>query len=323
MYLGVVARPAPKFDFHGRVYLERVSKKKVITRETTHTRFTDDVVLNADLRNNGWRRLVPDGTIEVADLKELIAEEYNLDEDIADRLEFSYKTFVGGSQRKEKSVRYSDTDSIPSGTRQHVPDNNGGVQEATPVTLDDITLQVRYKLGDEIEEDISCDSDFMLKVMDRVGKALRKAFYWVRRHEEIYLVMDNAGGHGTAEAWETFTTNLETKYNIQIIRQVPRSPETNVLDLGIWLSIQAAVEKRMHMRRGDKEALANAVIETWESHLSTEAFTRVCDRLRNVLSLIAEDNGGNALVEEKRGKAFRGLDLPEQEQPEEDDEEEE
>jgi hypothetical protein len=29
------------------------------------------------------------------------------------------------------------------------------------------------------------------------------------------------------------------------------------------------------------------------------------------------------LVEEKRGKAFRGLDLPEQEQPEEDDEEEE
>ena len=191
------------------------------------------------------------------------------------------------------------------------------------MTLDDITLQVHYKQGDEIKEDVSCDSEFMLGVMDRVGEALRKAFYWVRQNEWIYLVMDNAGGHGTAEAWETFTNSLTTKYKVKIIRQCPRSPETNVLDLGIWLSIQAAVEKRMHLRRGDKEALANATTEAWKYHLSVESFTRVCDRLRNVLALIAEDNGGNALVEEKRGKAFRGLDLPVQEQLEEDDEEEE
>jgi hypothetical protein len=39
-----------------------------------------------------------------------------------------------------------------------------------------------------------------------------------------------------------------------------------------------------------------------------------------VLSLIAEDNGGNTLVEEKQRKAFHGLDLPVQEQMEEDNE---
>jgi hypothetical protein len=191
------------------------------------------------------------------------------------------------------------------------------------VTLDDITLQVHHKQGGEIEEDVSCDSEFMLGVMDRVGEALRKAFYWGHQNEWIYLVMDNAGGHGTAEAWETFTNSLTTKYKVKIIQQCPQSPETNVLDLGIWLSIQAAVEKRMHLREGDKEALANATTEAWKAHLSAESFTRVCDRLRNVLALTAEDNGGNALVEEKRGKAFRGLDLPVQEQLEEDDEEEE
>jgi hypothetical protein len=218
------------------------------------------------------------------------------------------------------SIRYGDTDSLPSRTRRNSQDNT---IQAIPVTLDDITLQVGYKQGDEIEEDVSCDSGFMLGVMDRVGEALRKAFYWVRQNEWIYLVMDNAGGHGTAEAWETFTNSLTTKYKVKKIRQCPRSPETNVLDLGIWLSIQAAVEKRMHLRRGDKEALANATTEAWKYHLSVESFTRVCDRLRNVLALIAEDNGGNALVEEKRGKAFRGLDLPVQEQLEEDDEEEE
>jgi hypothetical protein len=38
---------------------------------------------------------------------------------------------------------------------------------------------------------------------------------------------------------------------------------------------------------------------------------------------IAEDNGGNALVEENWGKAFYGLDLPVREQRKKDDEEEE
>ena len=214
MYLGVVARPRENFDFDGRVYLERVSKKKVITKETTHTRFTDDVIMNADLRQNGWRRLVPDGSaIKVADLIDSIVEEYDIDEEVAERLEFSYKTFVG-NQGNEKGIRYGDTDSLPSRTRRNSQDNT---VQAIPVTLNDITLQVRNKQGDEIEDDVSCDSEFMLGVMDRVGEALRKAFYWVRQNEWIYLVMDNAGGHGTAEAWETFTNSLTTKYKVKII----------------------------------------------------------------------------------------------------------
>jgi hypothetical protein len=52
---------------------------------------------------------------------------------------------------------------------------------------------------------ISCDSEFMLGVMDRVGKALRDSFKWVKPNEWMYLVMDNARGHGTDEAWEMFT----------------------------------------------------------------------------------------------------------------------
>jgi hypothetical protein len=162
MYLGVVARP--------RETLHLMEKKKLITKETTHTRFTDDVIMNADLRKNGWRRLIPDGSaITVADLTELIVEEYDIDYEVAERLEFSYKTFV------------------PSGTRRN---NHNNTVHAIPVTLDDISLQVRYKQGDEIEEDVSCNS---LGVMDRVGEALRKSFYWICQNELIYLVMDNAG----------------------------------------------------------------------------------------------------------------------------------
>jgi hypothetical protein len=55
--------------------------------------------------------------------------------------------------------------------------------------------------GYQHEEDISCDSEFMLGVIDRVGKALRESFKWVNRlikwvkpNEWIYLATDNAGG---------------------------------------------------------------------------------------------------------------------------------
>jgi hypothetical protein len=256
MYMGIVARPRELLGFDGRVHLERVCITKQVTTATAHTRFTDDVILNSELRENSWRHtIVPDGeAVNCEDLKELVVGEYGLDDYIAERLEFSYRTYAG-NQGQEKIVRYGDTDLVPSGTRRLNPDSH----DVIPVTINDVVLQVRQIVGDEVEEDVSCDSAFMLGAMDRVGQSLRRAFYWVRQNEWIYLVMDNAGGHGTNEAWETFTQNLETKYKVKIIRQCPRSPETNLLDLGIWASIQAAVEKRMFLRWGDTEALANAV----------------------------------------------------------------
>ena len=55
-------------------------------------------------------------------------------------------------------------------------------------------------MGDEREEDISCDSQYMLDVMNRLGAKMRQTFYWVDDDEVMYAVMDNAGGHGTNEA---------------------------------------------------------------------------------------------------------------------------
>jgi len=178
------------------------------------------------------------------------------------------------------------------------------------VTLEDVILQVRYRAGDIIEEEISCDSEFMLDVMDRVGKALRDSFKWVKPNEWIYLVMDNFGGHGTDEAWETFTMNLEEKYKVKIIRQCPQSPETNLLDLGIWMSIQTAVEKAMCMKRGDIQALVNAVNDAWDTRLSEKAFNNVYERLQNVLVMIDDDKGGNAKIEENRSNHFSKLEMP-------------
>ena len=134
--------------------------------------------------------------------------------------------------------------------------------------MDDIELKVRQQLGDEVEEDASCDSNFMLTAMNRVGKAIREKYYWIPNDQKCYLVMDNAGGHGSNTAIATYKKMLEDDHNIEIIFQIPRSPYTNVLDLGVWMALQAQVERQHYLQRCNANALVNTVTRTWnEGHL--------------------------------------------------------
>jgi len=111
-------------------------------------------------------------------------------------------------------------------------------QEKSPLLVNDVEMNVRYIAGDKIEEDVNCDSTWMLDNIRKVGEAIRSAFYWIPVNVKCYLYMDNAGGHGTEDAINEYTKILETKYNIEIVHQVPRSLETNCLDLGIWCSLR-------------------------------------------------------------------------------------
>jgi hypothetical protein len=62
-------------------------------------------------------------------------------------------------------------------------------------------------------------------------------------------------------------------------------------------------------KRGNIQALAKAVKNAWDTRLSEEAFKNEYERLQNVLVMIDDDKGGNAKVEEKRGKLFHKLEL--------------
>lgn len=168
--------------------------------------------------------------------------------------------------------------------------------------LTDITMKVQLLVGDVVTQDCNCDSEYMIGAMDRIGEAIRKKFSWIPRTQKCYLVMDNAGGHGTKEAIEQYVANLETNYAIEVIFQVPRSPYTNVLDLGVWCCLQAAVEKTHYMRRCEVNALVASVMETWENGHLDESISKVFSRLKIVLHLIHEAKGRNDLVETKRGK---------------------
>lgn len=187
------------------------------------------------------------------------------------------------------------------------------------MTIYDLELVVHYDANETQVVDVNCDSKFMAGVMDDVGTAMRIKMSWVPAHETIYLFMDNAGGHGTDAAVKKYTEELEDRHNIIIIQQVPRSPETNMLDLGVWRSIQCAVEKEHLYMRYHADSLARTVERAWDTRLKPEAFKKVYDRLYLVLRLIIEDNGGNNLVESKRGKLFRDPVLPDEMEQQVDD----
>ena len=67
---------------------------------------------------------------------------------------------------------------------------------------------------------------------------MRNKYHWVPRDEEIYIYLDNTGSHGIKEAVETYVNNLARDHNVICVHQRPRSPESNILDLGVWMAFQ-------------------------------------------------------------------------------------
>ena len=68
--------------------------------------------------------------------------------------------------------------------------------------ISNYTLLVKYKIWDKEEEtrgqhevDINCNSEYMLGVMLRVGKAIYSAYHWVNNLMPICLFPDKTGGH--------------------------------------------------------------------------------------------------------------------------------
>jgi hypothetical protein len=222
---------------------------------------------------------------------------------------FSYRVYVGNNGKTQ--LKYLTNDDIIFGTMFR--NNKDNTVPKVALTIDDIKLVVRTPPGAIVEEDCSCDSDYMLKAMVRVGAAMREKYDWISIEAPLYLNVDNAGGHGSKDAVTKYTKMLLKDFNIIIIHQVPRSPFTNLLDLGVWCSLQTRVEKQHYQKRTDVHALAKSVMETWNNDDDlTDVINRVWNRLRNVLALIVEGGGGNELVETKRGKKFRSLEVSQQ-----------
>ena len=211
MFLGVVGRPIPHCCFDGKVLLERVSEDILVTKQTAHQNFSDDILINSAIKGGEWRRLFEGKLVLSADeIITTVSEFYDLDEVVSTRLEVSYTSFVGNSGNT-KDIKLCGVTNVFEYYVQITRDKD---LDKIPITVNDLKLKVRYCAGDYIIRDCSCDSSYMRLAMNRVGKVMREKYYWVKKETAIYLVIDNAGGHGTNDCVQEYTDRLRTEYNI-------------------------------------------------------------------------------------------------------------
>ncbi|KAG7337760.1 hypothetical protein IV203_024856 [Nitzschia inconspicua] len=193
MYLGVEACPQLQKGFDEKVCLQRVSRTKILARASRNTRYSVDVDILQAIKSGEWIQLLVTEGMTAEALLEEIKTHYDLDEYVSDRLVIGYYTYTRQGVKVWKELH-----PIDIVNELGIRTNEDGVQVV--IQLQDLEVSVQQEAGDKVEEDISCDSDFMLRKIPEIGAALRSAYQWVRRDETIYLIMNNAGGHGSHDA---------------------------------------------------------------------------------------------------------------------------
>ena len=289
MFLGVVAPPDVENEFDGKIMIERVSKQKETRYNQHHQSFHDEYMVNNSLKKGEWRDLYNTLLHDSIDLLiQKIAFEYELEESIVPNLKLSYKEWPNGRKTaKWHRLGFGDGKLLENRTIT----NQNGIKRQLELT--DLSLYVFRKAGTMVETDITCNSEFMLRCMDKIGQSIRTKMHFVDKDHPIYLYMDNAGGHGMNATKEAYEKMLKDNYNIIITWQCPRSPETNLLDLGIWMSLQSVVEKLHKHRRVKENVLAKTVLDSFDTMETYVKYSNIWKRWEKVLEIIATSNGGN------------------------------
>ena len=306
MFLGVVGCPVPERGFDGKIFLKRVARTTIF-KQTTYKEndFSDDVALSTHVKHN-WRFVCAD-TMTACEATSAVADHYGLLNAIRERLVLRYKSL--NKKGNYGWVCLEPAKLIQSATI-NVRDSVDHKVKTIPLVLDDLVLQVRWKKGEEHEDDINCNSEFMKEAIGELGPALRKAYHWVELHDPIHLIMDNAGGHGTNDCIDEYVSKLQTDFNIAVVWQVPRSPETNLLDLGIWRSLQSFIERAHRGKRSSPNALAKTARQVWKEDFGGEVFSKVYERWQKVLQIIVDGDGENVNTDAMRGKKYENLFAP-------------
>lgn len=246
--MGIVGPPI-KGKSTGKIMMRRVCVTKITKSESYNQNFSPYFEQNNRLKLEEWKQLVPsNGRVSVANLLDQIKYKYKIPPHIAKDLVFVYKTHWLSPRAKNlqsKQVKIGRSNELLlDGTRKlrkPTPGNNKNLVERK-VKVDDLELHVNVPKGREVIHDVNCDSQFMIDVVNEIGRSVRQTYSFVPKSEPVFLFMYNAGRHGKKHIKEQYVKVLKDNYNVEIVWQIPNSPETNMLDLGTWLCLQLKVE---------------------------------------------------------------------------------
>ncbi|KAG7373069.1 hypothetical protein IV203_033793 [Nitzschia inconspicua] len=171
MYLRVEACPQLQKGFDGKVCLQSVSRTKILERASRNTRYSVDVDILQAIKSGEWIQLLVTEGMTAEALLEEIKTHYDLDEYVSDRLVIGYYTYTRQGVKVWKELH-----PIDIVNELGIRTNEDGVQVV--IQLQDLEVFVQQEAGDKVEEDTSCDSDFMLRKIPEIGAGLRSAYQW-------------------------------------------------------------------------------------------------------------------------------------------------
>ena len=169
-----------------------------------------DVLVVEAIAKGEWRDHLYTPGMPVDELLESIKTLYDLDEYVSDRLVIGFETYTANGNKKWKELG-------PLDVIEQIGMRVTKEGQRVPTTINDLELFVQQQQGDQVDEDVTCDSTFMLQMIPTIGQKLRAAFHWVPENQKIYLFMDNAGGHGTDVAIAQYTGILKNQFNVEIV----------------------------------------------------------------------------------------------------------
>ena len=305
MFMGVICPPIDG-KTKGKIYMKRVSEKVITKRQTYNQNFVTSYEMNHRLKGGEWKSLyVKNIGMTIDDFISVIQDTYAIDDDVAADLVFCYNSLSvpknTAKEAKSKLVKLSQGThgSILKNRTVRYISEDGSVHER-PLKMNDLQLKVNPQKGRSIEKDITCDSSFMINNIRDIGSAIRKNYSFLPNDHTVYLFMDNAGGHGKTEIKAEYEKILKEEFNVQVEWQVPNSPETNMLDLGVWVSIQSLVERIHKGKVMRTDELSNSVLTAFQD-FPCEVLTNIYNRWKLTFHLILSGKGTNEVVEEYRG----------------------
>ena len=140
---------------------------------------------------------------------------------------------------------------------------------------------------------VLANKDMMRRLNILVGNSINRNWPENDIGKTITIQMDNASPHLTEDDPAWIEARKDWRFDIQLMRQPAQSPDTNVLDLGLWTSLQSIQRKLPMMSASSTEMqLVEAVQQAWiNMPLTTIESSFVT--LQNVLREIRANDGGN------------------------------
>jgi transposase len=163
-----------------------------------------------------------------------------------------------------------------------------------------------HERGEVYWVNVNMDGDFFVDMVKTllIPAILEKCSF----ASKIVVQVDSAGGHRILSSLGLLNeAGRNCMIPIEFKTQPCRSPDTNVLDLGTWKSMQSRVVEVKYDKSAEEDMnqrIINAVQDMWATYPS-EKLTDIFHTLKAVLTAIKSANGGNSFKQPRKIKEVK------------------